>query len=51
MSVIHILKDGSRVEDITGHIVKVSDAEPIYRLMADINSKKDTYIGKALKNE
>lgn len=38
MSVIHILKDGSEVKDITGHIVKTVDAEPLYRLVHSINS-------------
>lgn len=35
--VIHILKDGTRLADIAGHIVKVSDAETVYRLMEEIN--------------
>lgn len=37
MSVIHILSDGSRVEDITGRVVQVKDAETLYNLVASIN--------------
>lgn len=44
MSVIHILKDGSIVEDIAGRVVKVEDAGPVYQLINKINregSKKE----------
>lgn len=37
MAVYHILRDGSRPKDITGHVVKVSDAEPLYRYLHSIN--------------
>ena len=37
--IIHILKDGSRVDDISGHIVKIEDAETVYNLMTTINRK------------
>lgn len=37
--VIHILKDGSKPKDITGHIVRLSDAEPLYRYMKDRRKK------------
>ena len=33
MAVYHYLKDGTRVDDITGHVVKMADAEPLYHLM------------------
>ena len=39
MAVIHVLKDGTRVDDITGHVVKVKDASQLYRLMRDLNSR------------
>jgi hypothetical protein len=39
MNVIHILSDGSRVEDITGHVVKVADAEALYNMIREINCK------------
>lgn len=37
--VIHILKDGSVVEDITGHVVRIEDARPLYDLIDSINRK------------
>lgn len=37
MAVYHVLKDGSRLEDISGHVVKVTDADPLYRLIHSIN--------------
>lgn len=40
MSVFHILKDGSRPTDITGHIVRLEDANPLYQLLHSINRKK-----------
>ena len=39
MSVIHLLKDGSQLKDITGHIVKIEDAEPLYRFIRSINKE------------
>ena len=38
MTVYHILKDGSRPKDITGHIVKFEDAEPLYRFIRSVNT-------------
>lgn len=56
MAVYHILKDGSRPTDITGHVVKFEDAEPLYRYIHSINLRGsvtgktlDTY--KQEKNE
>ena len=37
--IYHILKDGTVLEDITGHVVQVEDAEPVYRLMRAINER------------
>ena len=39
MSVFHILKDGSRPADITGHVVRVEDANSLYYLLHSINQK------------
>ena len=39
MSVYHILKDGSRPTDITGHIVRLEDANPLYQFIHSINRK------------
>lgn len=47
MAVYHVLKDGSRPKDLTGHVVKMADAEPLYRFIHSINresiSKSNTY--------
>lgn len=37
--VIHILKDGTRLDDIAGHIVRIRDAETVYKLMDSINRR------------
>lgn len=34
----HVLRDGSQVEDITGYIVKVKYATPVYELINSINT-------------
>ena len=39
MAVIHILKDGSRPPDLRGHVVRIADAEPLYRFIHSINQK------------
>ena len=41
MRVIHVLKDGSEIEDITGHVVRVEDAEPLYKMIREINRKSE----------
>ena len=38
MAVIHILKDGTRVDSIRGHVVKLADAEPLYHMIHSINN-------------
>lgn len=38
MSVIHILKDGSTIKDITGRVVRLEDAGAIYQLLHNINT-------------
>ena len=46
MGVVHILKDGSVVKDITGHVVRMEDAGPLYDLIDRINrngSKKSVH--------
>ena len=40
MSVVHILKDGSVIDDITGHVVKVDDVEAVYQLIERINGEQ-----------
>lgn len=39
MSVIHVLADGSRTTDITGHVVKFESAITVYQLIARINDQ------------
>lgn len=47
MGVYHVLRDGSTPKDINGHIVKVADADPLYRYIHSINQGsnlgKNTY--------
>ena len=38
MGVFHILKDGTQVDSIRGHVVKAADAEPLYRMIHSINN-------------
>ena len=40
MKIHHVLKDGTRTDDITGHVVKVADAESVYNLITKINERK-----------
>ena len=40
MAVYHILKDGTQLTDITGHIVKIEDAEPLYRFLDNVNHQR-----------
>ena len=37
--VVHILRNGNVVEDITGHIVRIEDAMPLYQLIDTINQR------------
>lgn len=39
--VTHVLKDGTVLPDISGHIVKRSEAKDIYDLMKQMNQKTD----------
>lgn len=52
MGVVHILKNGSIVKDITGHVVRMEDAGPLYDLIDRINrtgSKKKTVHNEKLQ--
>lgn len=37
MTIRHILKDGTVLENVSGHIVKMKDAKALYDLMDRIN--------------
>ena len=39
MAVIHILKDGTRVDSIKGLLVKYEDAEQVYHILDGINKR------------
>lgn len=41
MNIKHILKDGTVLNDIRGHVVKMEDAKSIYSLMEKMNQKKE----------
>ena len=38
--VIHVLKDGTRLDDIAGHVVRIADAEVVYNLMIELNRRR-----------
>ena len=38
--ITHILKDGTILTDITGHVVRKEEAEPLYVLLDAINERK-----------
>lgn len=40
MKVHHVLKDGTRTDDISGHVVKVKDCETVYNLITQMNQRK-----------
>lgn len=39
MAVYHVLKDGSRPEDITGHVVRLEDHSPLCRIVENISRR------------
>ncbi len=41
VKITHILKDGTVIKDIRGHVVKIEDAKSIYSLMDKMNQKKE----------
>ena len=51
MAVIHILKDGTRVDSIRGHVVKIADAEPLYHMIHSINNGTARLISAAEKKK
>lgn len=36
----HILKDGTVLDDITGHVVKMEDAKVVYQIMDKLNEER-----------
>lgn len=49
--VYHVLADGTVTKDITGHVVKMSDAEAIYHLMSKINQNDKRNVHKEVKRK
>ena len=47
--VYHVLANGATTKDITGHIVKMKDAEPLYDLMRKIGKTKKLNTDKEAK--
>jgi hypothetical protein len=46
--IYHILKDGTTVDDITGHVVKLEDAAPLYRYLRNLTYERNK---RGLHNE
>lgn len=40
----HVLKDGRRVDDIAGRVVRVEECGPLYKLLEEICEKKTKHI-------
>lgn len=40
MKIIHILKDGTELEDINGHVVKSEEVPLLYETLKKIQSEK-----------
>ena len=36
----HVLKDGKEVKSISGHVIKIDDAQSIYQIIDRINERK-----------
>ena len=47
----HVLRDGSQVADITGYIVKMEYATPVYNLLATINQDPRKAHKRGTENE
>lgn len=40
MKIHHVLRDGTRTDDISGHVVRAKDAESVYALITKMNQRK-----------
>lgn len=47
--VYHVLADGTITKDITGRVVKMSDAETLYQFMSNIKARKNETVHKVKK--
>ena len=41
MRIIHILKDGTVLDDITGHVVKMADAPEVYEILDRVKEQSE----------
>ena len=41
ITINHVLRDGTRKNDVTGHIVRRSDAPGVYALAAKMRNRKE----------
>lgn len=41
MNIIHVLADGTKKTDITGHVVKKTEAQPFYDILNKINRRQN----------
>ena len=39
MRIIHVLADGKRVDDITGHVIRVEKDNPLHEIIGRISRK------------
>lgn len=44
----NILKDGTEISDLTGHVVKQEDAENLYILLDAINNKRKENVNETV---
>ena len=47
--VYHVLADGTITKDITGRVVKMSDAETLYQFMSSLKPRNDKKVHKVKK--
>lgn len=40
VTVHHVLKDGTRIDDIEGHVIKAADFQALYEVISRINQKE-----------
>lgn len=47
--VYHVLADGTITKDITGRVVKISDAETLYQFMSTLKTRNDKKVHNVKK--
>ena len=41
LKIVNVLKDGREIEDITGHVVKMDEADVLYKIIGGMNKKRN----------